>query len=338
MAAAIGMAITAGALLGLAGCADDTGTAPVGEGYDAFALSRELEVSICDYAGGCGAALTVSFDDVRSTSYIYAAPFLEEYGWRGSFNLNTRAVWEHWEPWIELHERGHELSNHTWGHERLTEIPVEQAREEIARGRADLLANIPGLEDVVSFVYPEGQSNPEVRSIVLEDHLGARGYWGWNDPIPDDYAMLSGRSWRGLENFIADLDHAFSRGGWLIQNFHAVVEGGPTEREFRAVLQAAAAHEESLWVATQGEITKYTLAHGQAQVLLVGDNPAYLLIRGVDDPRLADVVLTLAIRSHAEALETLEIGVRRHDLHPGDVLLVDCPVGDTLKIVAHGQH
>lgn len=321
----------------LAGCSDDAITGSNTTGFDSFVLSRQLEVTICDYAGGCQAALTFSFDDVRRTSHEYAAPLLEEHGWRGSFNLNTRAVGDRWEPWIALHERGHELTNHTWGHQRLTELPVEQAREEIARGRADLLSHVPGLQDVVSFVYPEGQSSPEVRSIVLEDHLSARAYWGWNPPLPDDYAMLSGRSWRGLEEFVADIEHAFSRGAWLIQYFHGVVDSGPTEDEWRAVLQAAAAREDSLWVATQGEITKYTLAHAQGRVLVIGDNPAYVFVDGVDDPRLEDVVLTLSIRSREATLNVLDIGGQRHYVGVEDILCVDCPVGDTLKIVAHSH-
>ena len=324
-------------LLLLGACEHDGSTTSPSIRPARFDAAQELQVEICPWAGGKLAALTFTFDDTRATSHAYAAPLLEDYGFRGTFNLNTRAAAGNWDPWIDLWKRGHELGNHTWGHQRLTDIPLEQARFEIERGRTDLIAHIPGMHDVVSFTYPEGQSNPAVREIVLEQHLGARGYWGWNSPQPADYALLRCRAWAGVDQFAADLAHCFSRGGWMMQNFHAVVAGGPTEREFLAMLEIAQAHRDSLWVGTQGEVTKYTLARAQAKIEIVGDNPAHIFAGGIRDPRLSDVTLTLRISTTSPTIKFLDVNDVRYSLSIEGSTLIDIPVGIAVKVTARDQ-
>ncbi len=281
--------------------------------------------------------MTFSFDDVRESSYRYAAPWLEEYGLRGTFNLNTKAVGNNWGPWIALQERGHELANHGWSHRVLSELPLDEARFEIERAREDLLANIPGLGDVASFTYPQGQSSPDVREIVMETHLGARGYWGWNSPTPQDYSMLRGRSFRGVQEYIADVEHLFNRGGWLIQNFHGVVENGPSEETFRAVLAYAADRDSAIWIDTQAAITRYTLARESHELVLSGGNPGTItLVDHEDDPRV-QVPLTVRIEIDSDAVSRIVIRDTVHILEDRSSLLIQMVAGESVTLTGYGD-
>jgi len=319
------------------GCTHEVSAPPTEAALFPFNAREDLQVQICPWFGGASSALSFSFDDTRATSHIHAAPILEEYGYRGTFNLNTKAVGSAWAPWIDMWRKGHELGNHTWSHPRLTDIPVAQARQEIERGRADLLANVPGLSDVVTFVYPEGQSNPDMCAIVLEQHLCARGAWGWNSPQPADYSLLSSRGWRGVMAFEEDLAHSFSRNGWMIMNFHGVVEGGPPEEEFRTLLRIASQHRDSLWVAPLGQIAKYTLARARARLQVVGDNPATIILAGIDGQRLADVALTLRISTSVSGVGLLEIDGVHYPIVDGQSVMINHRVGATVKVTARAE-
>jgi peptidoglycan/xylan/chitin deacetylase (PgdA/CDA1 family) len=61
---------------------------------------------------------------------------------------------------------GHAIGSHSLGHRRLSEIPVEQAREEIVTSKKKLedLFGIP----IHHFCYPYGAWNPQVRDLVME--------------------------------------------------------------------------------------------------------------------------------------------------------------------------
>jgi peptidoglycan/xylan/chitin deacetylase (PgdA/CDA1 family) len=302
-----------------------------------FSVSEHINAALTDWHAGKAVAMTFSFDDVRESSYRYAAPWLEEYGLRGTFNLNTKAVGNNWGPWIALQERGHELANHGWSHRVLSELPLDEARFEIERAREDLLANIPGLGDVASFTYPQGQSSPDVREIVMETHLGARGYWGWNSPTPQDYSMLRGRSFRGVQEYIADVGHLFNRGGWLIQNFHGVVENGPSEETFRAVLAYAADRDSAIWIDTQAAITRYTLARESHELVLSGGNPGTItLVDHEDDPRV-QVPLTVRIEIDSDAVSRIVIRDTVHILEDRSSLLIQMVAGESVTLTGYGD-
>jgi peptidoglycan/xylan/chitin deacetylase (PgdA/CDA1 family) len=235
--------------LALVGC-EDQGSSPR---LTAFSAQTDLQVEITTWSHGKKAALTLAFDDTRASSHEIVAPALESHGMRGTFNINTAVAASNWTPWVRLAEAGHELGNHTRHHLRLAEIPLADARAEIEGGREDLLANIPGLADVVSFTYPEGQSSIEIRAIVMETHLSARGYWGWNQPTPEDYSRISGRSYRDPATLTQDLNRCVSTHTWLVQYFHAVGNQALSVEEFDTYLDLVTSHQDSLWVATQGE-------------------------------------------------------------------------------------
>ncbi len=251
---------------------------------------------------------------------------------RGTFNINTAVAASNWTPWIRLAEAGHELGNHTRHHLRLADIPVADARAEIEGGREDLLANIPGLVDVVSFTYPEGQSSPEIRAIVMETHLSARGYWGWNQPTPEDYSRISGRSYRDPATLTQDLNRCVSTHTWLVQYFHAVGNQALSVEEFDTFLDLVTSHRDSLWVATQGEATKYTLERDNATVRVLGNDPGTVTISSALDPQRHDVPLTVRFHVLAEHIDALVIDGRDHFVDAQGNVDFEMHIGDSVEV------
>jgi peptidoglycan/xylan/chitin deacetylase (PgdA/CDA1 family) len=122
------------------------------------------------------------------TTDIRLVEILRRHGARASFNLNAglhgprrQRGWLHqgsevWrlgrDEWRSVYE-GFTVANHSLTHPRLDELPIEQARQEIAQGR-EQLQQIFG-QPVLGFAYPFGGFNAAVAGAVREaGHLYAR--------------------------------------------------------------------------------------------------------------------------------------------------------------------
>ncbi len=276
--------------------------------------------------------MTMAFDDARVTSYETAAPALEQHGFRGTFNLNTGIAGQNWGAWIDLAEKGHELGNHTRTHPRLTDLSLEDARQEIERGRADLLHNVPALDDVVSFTYPEGASSSAVREIVMETHVSARGHWGWNPPSPPDYSMIRGRNYEDLEQILYDVRRAISTRMWLVAYFHEVGPRGIPEDDFSRYLNYVAARKDSLWIAPQGEIAKYTIERDSCEVLVSGQNPGTLEVVGPLDVDRFDTPLTIRLSVCSDGVDLLVIDGQLRLLDEMRSVLVEVAPGTSVSV------
>ena len=67
---------------------------------------------------------------------------------------------------IEMHEAGFEIGSHGMSYSNLTQLPPDQASEEISRSRVllEILLNAP----VLTFAYPFGAATPETKRLVSE--------------------------------------------------------------------------------------------------------------------------------------------------------------------------
>ena len=217
------------------------------------------------WPGNARAAITFSYDDTRDTSWMTAAPQLEDFGFRGTFNLNTWRITD-WEPWRRLHRYGHELASHTFSHARLPELSDEQIRAELERAIRDLTENIQFLGEVPSFTYPFGDSDARVQGIVGEYHKTARGAWGLNESCLPDPLLLKGKSfvppW-DLDEMKWYVDYNLERGGWMLLYFHGVgYHPNALPRDMhRELIRYVAEKGDDIWVATQGEVAEWMLGH-----------------------------------------------------------------------------
>ena len=115
--------------------------------------------------------VTLTFDDNAKGHFTVAAPVLERYGYRGTFNVITKYVGGgnclSWDDIRELHRRGHEITSHTVSHPSLVKLLSE-------KGEAAVLAEIEGSRDSIrskTGVSPRFLCHPFVRSNSAVDAL-----------------------------------------------------------------------------------------------------------------------------------------------------------------------
>lgn len=229
------------------------------------------EASFCYWRYGKMAAVSVAFDDARPSHWQLAAPALEQYGFRGTFNLNTGGV-DDWEPWIRLFQRGHEIGSHTRNHPNLAELPLSAAEKEIREANEDLREKIQGVKRVISFSYPYGSSTPAVRQICKRYHLcqkalNFKSLRGINRRPVNGETLSSLRGYGvypPYDNVAFDqlLDETKKAGGWVVIYWHSLTKEAPSQYTapyslFLDLMEALRVRQDSIWVAKQADVACY---------------------------------------------------------------------------------
>jgi peptidoglycan/xylan/chitin deacetylase (PgdA/CDA1 family) len=134
--------------------------------------------------------ISTSWDDGHALD-MRLAELLDRYELRGTFYVARHYL----RPCLseaqlrDIAQR-HEIGAHTLTHPTLTEIPLEQAREEI-RGSKAWLEDVLG-QPVRCFCYPRGALNVALQAEVVEaGYEGARGVIGYQVQAGPRYAMTT---------------------------------------------------------------------------------------------------------------------------------------------------
>ena len=194
--------------------------------------------------------ITLSFDDGFKQSFLDAAKIHEQFGLSGCFNVIASAHLPEFEPpddyirkdlmgdfdtWNELRARGHEVMVHSWAHNNLGRMPLEEAKVLVDKALAYFEAHLDGFKrsDAI-FNFPFNSSTPELEAYVLSQVRALRtgGTWSAN-PFPTKGTRTlsciiyprpgNGDAWVE-ENVNAFLDNP--DGGWLIVNTHGMGQEG----------------------------------------------------------------------------------------------------------------
>lgn len=197
--------------------------------------------------------VTLSFDDGFKESFERTAAIHEEFGLRACLNVIALGHMPGFAPmprgmpdpmtpfakgdfamWNRLRERGHEVMPHTYDHQNLAAIPMEQAKELIEKCIEYFQEHMEGFrpeQSVYSFAY--NASTPEIEAFALRRFLGirTRGESAMN-PLPRGRraTRIGCRSF-GPGNCDAFLDGGLNRfldgpGGWYVFNAHGLDEEG----------------------------------------------------------------------------------------------------------------
>ena len=125
----------------------------------------------------------LTFDDGYEDNYTTAFPLLQEYGFKAVIFLLSEAKYNSWdvnnknkpekrfelmndEQIKEMMDYGIEFGIHTKDHPHLNQIPLEEARAQILESKATLEERFK--RKFISFAYPYGDLNEEVKAIVKE--------------------------------------------------------------------------------------------------------------------------------------------------------------------------
>jgi len=223
-------------------------------------------------------ALSLTFDDSgESINRNASAMILEQYGVRGTFHLDTERM--DTATYLDIFNRGHELSSHTVTHPHLPK-KMSTIIYELSESR-QFLENLTGVP-CVSFAYPYGEINEDIISVAQQYYICARGIHGGMNGLPgtDIYVLGLGpvpsyfydpdRSWTDEEyvsNMLQHVEELIAGNGWGIQMFHELVLGPSTElnsgefineNTLRTYLsEITADYPSQLWITHQGLAARY---------------------------------------------------------------------------------
>jgi len=229
---------------------------------------------------GIRGALSLSFDDARSSQLDAGLPILDRYGVKVTFYVSPGPAGERLEAWRAAQANGHEIGNHTINHPCSGNFPWARHKALEQHTLTSMAQEIDGASSWIedhfgrsprSYAYPCGQKvvgrGRTVRStipLVAERFVAGRGWLdeGANDPSYCDLAQIYAMELDGLgiEDARALIDDAADKGLWLVFAGHEIGAGGrqttlsPT---LEAICRYAGDRQNGIWIAPVAEIAGY---------------------------------------------------------------------------------
>ena len=192
------------------------------------------------------AFISITFDDGYSSQYI-AAEKLEEYGYKGTFYIQTDSVGKEfenisimtWDQIKDLRAKGNEIGGHGAGHLKAGDVSSDIYEKDILKSM-EIFEN--NNITVKNFAYPYGDDSK--KNITLKYFETARGIKpcinGFDDKEICGLTLVSkNEEYKVLTDYLTGLK---VKGGWLILVIHGVDENQRPdvdlkEEEFDWVLQ-----------------------------------------------------------------------------------------------------
>jgi len=225
-------------------------------------------------------ALSLSFDDARTSQVDIGAAIFARLGGKATFYVNPPAVEKRLEGWRKMAADGHEIGSHTIRHPCSGNFPFSRDRAlddyTLRMMRAELVETKSVLRrqlgiDAESFAYPCGQKyvgrGRGTRSyvpLVFDVHTSGRGWLDEapNDPAYVDLAQLTGMEMDGkeFEQILPLIEKARQSGFWLILAGHEINKGGnQTTRTslLEKLLPYANNPANRIWLAPVGTVAKF---------------------------------------------------------------------------------
>lgn len=234
------------------------------------------------WPGAAQAAISLTFDDARSTQMDVGIPILNEYGFRGTFFVSYHATEERLTEWKAAAAAGHEIGNHTKTHpcsgcydfvrERgnaLEDYTLERMAADIDEASAwieDRFGSKP-----TSFAYPCGQTfvgrGSAARSyvpLIAERFLAGRLFRSEYaaPPLHLDPAQVFSFDIDRIEpeSLLQQLEEGFAAGHWIILTGHEVAPDHPQgilPVTLNAICQWAREKQSNLWVDTVSAVASH---------------------------------------------------------------------------------
>lgn len=117
----------------------------------------------------------LTFDDTDLSQYEVALPIMEKYGFKGTFFIMTVTMgkpgYMSREQISDLSKRGHEIGSHTWDHQNMKKLPLEEYATQVDKPNRQL-KEITG-KDTRYFAYPFGLWNKGAVKGLKEHHITA---------------------------------------------------------------------------------------------------------------------------------------------------------------------
>lgn len=204
--------------------------------------------------------ITLSFDDGFRKSSIETARIFEKHGLAACINVIATAHHEDFTPpneyhrhhagdfglWNELAARGHEIMPHSYSHQNLSELPLDEAKDQIDRCLDYFSVSLNAFDPSKSvFNFPYNASTSDLEDWLVSKVLAFRTGYAQINPLPHKGQKKLICSSYGPDNVDAFLSREIERflaspGGWYIFNAHGLDDEGwgPMSSEFLDALLA----------------------------------------------------------------------------------------------------
>jgi peptidoglycan/xylan/chitin deacetylase (PgdA/CDA1 family) len=196
--------------------------------------------------------VSLTFDDQWEDEYLYGQPYMQEYGFLGTYYVitsdsdNNYQCCMSWSQLDQLEAQGNDVGGQTIDHPDLTTLTQAQMQQELCGSRQDLIAN--GIPNPVSMAYPFGDYNSTVESVASQcGWLTARVGGGISNsnttptapyvetiPPPNPLALTTIAVDGAADENLADLESFVEAasahgGGWLPITFHDVCDANASD-------------------------------------------------------------------------------------------------------------
>lgn len=229
---------------------------------------------------GRSAAVSLSFDDARTSQVDTGLALLDSLGAKATFYVVPARVKDRLAGWKQLVKSGHEIGSHTvrhpctgnflWSRESaLEDYTLDQMRNELVATKR-LLKEMLGVVPV-TFAYPCGQtfvgrgrSTESYIPLVDELFLAGRGWLDEtpNDPAFHDPAQVTGMSMDGMDFSEVKLlvEGARQAGQWLVLAGHEFGHSGPQTTRVEMLKQLIPYLQDprnEIWFETVETVSRY---------------------------------------------------------------------------------
>lgn len=243
-------------------------------------LKAQKDTAEFTWPEGYKMALSLTFDDGRTSQVDIGTPLLDKYGIKATFFVVPSAVEQRLQEWKKAVASGHEIGNHSMNHpcsgnflwarkNALEDYNLEKIHEELLNANSRIYELVGANPEV--FAYPCGQkfvgrgiNTKSYVPVVAQLFLLGRGWLdeGPNDPSYCDLAQLTGMEMDGkdFEELLPLLESVKDSGGWLVLAGHDIGEEGlQTTRTamLEKLIHYAQEPENGIWIAPAGIIAKY---------------------------------------------------------------------------------
>jgi peptidoglycan/xylan/chitin deacetylase (PgdA/CDA1 family) len=225
-------------------------------------------------------ALSLSFDDARSSNTALGIPLLDEFGIKATFFVVPDNLKRDLEGWTKAVASGHEMGNHSimhpcsgnfvWAREKALEnYTIDRMREELIQANSEI-EMLLGVKPIV-FGYPCGQTyvgkgiyTQSYVPLISEMFIAGRGWMSEapSDPFYVDLAQLTGMEMDGkeFEEILTLIEAASKNGQWLVLAGHETNDSGNQTTRLnmlRKLSQYVNDPKNGIWVAPIGTIAQY---------------------------------------------------------------------------------
>jgi peptidoglycan/xylan/chitin deacetylase (PgdA/CDA1 family) len=225
-------------------------------------------------------ALTLSFDDGRTSQVDVGTQLFNKYGVKATFLVVPSAVRERLDKWKQAVLDGHEIGNHSVFHpcsgnfawsrsNALENYTIDKMRKELISANQQI-EQLLGIKSKV-FAYPcgstfvgRGLNTKSYVPLIAEIFLTGRGWLdeGPNDPLFCDFAQITGMEMDGkdFEQILPLIEEARKSGAWLVLAGHEIGESGDQTTRLsmlQKLIEYSQDPSNGIWIAPMGTVATY---------------------------------------------------------------------------------